>query len=218
MKKIFDHIFLLRPTLWVPVWTFFLLGVYQGRIVSMERIHTPRIALAFILYTLLMGATYILNQIVDIESDRANKKLYLLPEGHIRVSHAWVELVGLFALSWVLAISFSAQFKILLLVSMILGILYSACPFGFKGRPILDLLSNALGYGVLAFSLGWVTVAPFSGATLLHSLPYFFAVGAVFINTTIPDIKGDKSAGEITTGVFLGEIKSYWLSTVFRFR
>jgi 4-hydroxybenzoate polyprenyltransferase len=164
-----------------------------------------------------MGGIYIINQIIDIESDRINKKLYLLPQGYIKVSHAWIETAILFIIAWGLAIPFSIQFKIILLLSMIFGLLYSIPPFKFKGRPFFDLFSNSFGYGVLAFSLGWVTYAYFSWLTLLHSLPYFFAVGAVFINTTIPDINGDKKTGEITTGVFLGAKKAYWLAVGFIF-
>lgn len=211
MKRFFDFIFLMRPTLWIPVWTFFLLGFHRsGGEVSLLYFTT-----AFILYTILMSGVYVLNQIIDIESDRVNKKLFLLSDGHIKIVYAWIEVVILFILAWLLAIPYSFQFKLILLFSMILGILYSLPPFKFKGRPIFDLLSNAIGYGVIAFSLGWVTGVPFSRSTLIYSLPYFFAVGAVFINTTIPDIKGDEQANEITTGLFLGEKTSYWLSTAF---
>lgn len=215
MIHFFDYIFLMRPMLLMPVWTFFLVGSYRGILDSGYWKPDTGFAVAFILYTFLMGGVYVLNQIIDIESDRVNKKLYLLPEGYIKVSHAWIEVGVLFALAWILAIPFSKEFKIILLLSMILGILYSIPPFKFKARPILDLLSNSVGYGVLAFSLGWVTEVLFSKLIFLYSLPYFFAVGAVFINTTIPDIEGDKKAGEITTGILLGPQKAYWVATGF---
>lgn len=168
---------------------------------------------AFVLATFLMGGIYILNQIVDIESDRLNKKLYLLSEGHIPVLHAWIELGVLFVVAWLLAIPFSIQFKIILFLCLIFGILYSVPPFKFKGTPIIDFVWNAVGFGTLAFSLGWVTGTPFSWSTIFYSMPYFFAIGGVFINTTIPDIEGDKCASEITTGVWLGVRKACWLST-----
>lgn len=160
-----------------------------------------------------MGGIYILNQIIDLESDKINKKLYLLPEGYIPVKHAWIELILIFAVVIVLTIPFSTAFKIILIASGLLGILYSLPPFALKNRPFFDLLSNSFGYGVLAFSLGWVTGHPFSPRTLIFSLPYFFAVGAVFVNTAIPDIEGDKRANKITTSVLLGTRNSYLLST-----
>lgn len=206
----------MRPTLFVPVWTFFLLGFYKGNLLqegySNYQITKPFV-LAFILYTLLMGGVYILNQITDIKSDKINKKLYLLPGGYISVKYAYLEMIILFVIAFVLAIPFSRQFKIILLASLALGILYSSQPFKFKARPFIDLLSNSFGYGILAFSLGWVTGNPLSKKTFLFALPYFFAVGAVFINTTIPDIEGDRKANQVTTSIFIGEKKAYLLST-----
>lgn len=206
--RIFDYLFLIRPTLLVPGWTFFLIGLHRAGIHQ----HIP--IMAFISVTLMMGGIYVLNQIIDIESDRINKKLYLLTEGYIPVSHAWVETILLFILAFIFAIPYPLRFKFFLFISLIGGILYSVPPFQFKGRPILDLLSNSLGYGIVAFSLGWVSVRTFSFNTILYSFPYLFAVGAVFINTTIPDMEGDRKTGEITTGVLLGEKKAYLLSTV----
>lgn len=206
MKRFFDYIFLTRPTLLVPGWTFFLIGLHRVGVQEFP-------LMAFISATFMMGGIYVLNQIIDIESDRINNKLYILPQGHISVAEAWVEVVLLFALSWVFALPYPLRFKFFLFISMVGGILYSVPPFQFKGRPILDLLSNSIGYGAVAFSLAWVSVKSFSFDTILYSLPYLFAVGAVFINTTIPDMKGDKKTGKITTGLLIGEKRAYILST-----
>jgi 1,4-dihydroxy-2-naphthoate octaprenyltransferase len=48
----------------------------------------------------------------------------------------------------------------------------------------------------------------------LFSLPYVLAVGAVYINTTLPDIEGDKTVGKITFGVRYGILKSALISTL----
>ncbi len=211
-----DYIFLLRPTLFVPVWTFLLIGYARatgGNITG----KMPVLLCVFILYTLLMGAIYIINQIADRESDRINKKLFLLSEGYIPLKHAYIEILILLITVFILTIPYPPLFKLFLLFSFIFGILYSVPPFKFKGRPILDLLSNALGYGFLNFSIGWMTIRNFSAQTFLYSLPYIFAVGAVFVNTTIPDIEGDKKSGEITTGVFLGKNNALILSTILIF-
>jgi 4-hydroxybenzoate polyprenyltransferase len=216
MIRLFDYIFLVRPTLLIPGWTFLLLGYNRGILLNRgEALHQPFLP-AFLLSTFMMGGIYILNQIIDIESDKINKKLYLLSEGYVKVSHAWIELILLFVIAFVLVIPYSNQFKTILFLSFIFGILYSTPPFKLKGKPFLDFLSNSIGYGVIAFALGWVIGNPLSKATLLYSLPYFFAIAGVFINTTIPDIEGDKQTKEITTGVVLGK-KSYLLSTVFVF-
>ena len=155
-------------------------------------------------YSLIMGAVYIINQITDIETDRINKKLFILPEGLVSLRAAYIEFFVLIILAFFFSFTFSPLYKIFLLFSFILGLLYSIRPFKFKGRPFFDLLSNAFGYGFLAFSIGFLSVKNFSLDTFLYSIPYIFAVGAVFVNTTIPDIEGDRKSGEITTGVFIG--------------
>ncbi|RKZ26370.1 hypothetical protein DRQ20_03110 [bacterium] len=205
-----DYIFLIRPTLLVPVWTFFLIGYARGG-------GEGRFFLSIFAYSLLMGGVYILNQIVDRETDRINKKLFLLSEGIIPLKHAWCEMIVLFVASLTLSFLFPVPYRIFFFISFIFGILYSAPPARFKGRPLLDLFSNAFGYGVLNFGIGYLTSGEFTWKIFLYSLPYFFAVGGVFINTTIPDIPGDREAGEITTGVWLGEKKCLFLSTIFIF-
>lgn len=208
--KFLDYVFLIRPTLLIPGWTLFLIGYYRSGIVN-----NGHLSLAFITIFFIMGGVYVLNQIIDVDSDKINKKLYLLPEGIISIKSAWLEFTLLIIIGFLLSIKLSIEFKILLAMSFLFGILYSVPPAKFKARPIIDLLSNSLGYGIIAFSLGWVIGNKFTKDTILYALPYFFAVGGVFINTTIPDIPGDKKTNEITTGVLLGEKKSYILSTIF---
>ncbi len=214
-KSLFDYIFLLRPTLLIPVWTFLLLGYYRA--IEEPRSHWgvgPRFFLAFLLYSGLMGGLYILNQIVDRETDRANKKLFLVSEGYVPLRFAYLEMVALFALAFLLSLQFPLSFVVFICLSFGLGMAYSLPPLKLKGRPILDLLSNSLGYGLLNFAVGWLTVRPLSGEMFLRSLPYVFSVGAVFVNTTVPDIPGDQKAGDRTTGVLLGMRRALILSSI----
>lgn len=210
-----DYVFLLRPTLLIPVWTLLLLGYYRA--LGEPRMHTTvdsKFLLAFLLYSGLMGGVYILNQIVDRETDRANKKLFLVSEGHVPVKFAYVEMVMLFLIASALSLRFSLAFVFFFLMSFLLGIMYSAPPFKLKGRPIWDLISNSLGYGLLNFGIGWLACRPISTEMFLRSIPYVLSVGAVFVNTTIPDVPGDLRAGDRTTGVLLGTRSALTLSTL----
>jgi len=218
MLKVLDLIFLLRPTILVPVWTFLFLGYFWGsksNFLAVEFSPSRNFWVVFVSYTLLMGGSYIINQIWDKESDRINKKLFLLSEGIISINLAIFWLLLTLGVSLYLSIKIGGNFVILWSISLVMGVLYSTPPFKFKGRPLLDLLSNALGYGFINFLVGWTCVAPLSAESYLHSLPYIFMVGAVFLNTTVPDIPGDKEAGEITTGVFLGVRGTTLLALVF---
>lgn len=209
---------LLRPTLMGPVWIFLFLGYLFGTRGSFLR---PTFSLparfwwTFLSYSLLMGVVYILNQITDRESDRENRKLFLIADGIIPVSHAllYAGILTLFGLltAWRLG----RVFLTLYLLSLLMGVLYSVRPFLFKGRPFLDLLSNAMGYGLVNFLVGYAVASPLDADAFRHALPYVLAVGGVFLNTTIPDIPGDRLAGEITTGVKLGPRKTAWLGFAF---
>lgn len=215
MLRLVDFLFLLRPTLLVPVWTFLFLGYQfaQGEKTLSVTIFMPKVFwIVFFSYSLLMGATYILNQIWDRETDRINKKLFLLSEGimPIYLAISWLFLalgVSLYLLSLI-----GGSYAILWAISLLMGFLYSTPPFKFKGRPFFDLLSNAIGYGFVNFLVGWNILSSIKGISYLHSLPYIFMVGAVFLNTTVPDIPGDKASGEVTTGVFLGAKKTTFIA------
>jgi len=159
-----------------------------------------------------MGGIYILNQIFDIESDRQNEKLFLLPKGIISLKNAWISFYFVIFLSILVAIPLTMTYFFLWGFSLLLGVLYSAPPFKFKGKPFFDLFSNSIGYGLLNFLVGWISSFPFKREAFLFSIPYIFAVGAVFLNTTIPDIPGDRVVGEKTTGVFLGKRKTALLA------
>lgn len=200
---------LLRPTLFLPLWIFFLLGAHhaEGRVSFWA-------ACTFVLYTMLMGGVYIFNQIVDRESDKKNKKLFLLSDGLIPIKRAYIEMGILFAIALFGSFILGVNIFVAFLISLFLGITYSLPPVETKGKPFLDIVWNASGYGVLAFVVGWFSVAEPSKAIFVTAIPYFFAVSAVFVNTTIPDIEGDKDEGKVTTGVFLGKKNTLLLGVI----
>ena len=69
----------------------------------------------------------------------------------------------------------------------------------------MDLLVNTVGYGWLAFFIGWTADKSLSQEMFILSLPYFIFMAAVYINTTLVDIEGDLSSGLSTTGVYFGK-------------
>ena len=201
-----DFLFLLRPTLMMPVWMFLFYGYFHGmdgRILHPIFPKSWAFWCIFVALTAISGSAYVVNQIVDIETDRINKKLFLLPEGIIPVKAAWLVVVGLSIFGLVLG-AFCGRLPFLLLLTIwIFGFLYSVRPFRFKGRPFIDLIWNALGYGLLTFALGfWAAKGSLAGFFRL-SVPFMLAVGATYAETTIPDIPGDLRDGAYTTGVIL---------------
>jgi len=212
--NILDYFFVLRPILLVPAWTMLLVGHYRAEGGLSIRLALPgEFWLAMLLYSGLMGAVYIINQIFDIETDRLNKKLFLVADGYVNKRAIIVEaIVLLFAASFIAFWKFSVLFGAIITASGILGLLYSVPPFKFKGKPFLDMLANGFGYGLLAFIAGWLSSNPAMSVMWLYSLPYVLAVSAVYLNTTIPDYDSDKATGNITTGVFIGPKATRWLA------
>jgi len=208
-----DHLFLLRPVLMPPLWTILLLGYYQGRKASG---HSGPLGRTFLFASFLMGAIYILNQLRDMESDRLNRKLFLLSEGWVQPSNAWAEAIILFLLACFGGFRIAPLLGSAFVVALILGAAYSLPPLSLKDRPWGALLANMLGHGLLAFSFGWLTAYPSLNLKLLrYSLPYGPAIGAVYLNTTLPDREGDRIAGKRTLGVCWGRRRVVLLSTLF---
>lgn len=212
-----DYLFVLRPILLVPVWTMLLAGHYQGqRFLALppDRWRWPQeLWWMVLLYSCLMGAAYIVNQVFDVETDRLNKKLFLVAEGYVNRTAVWLEAGILFAFSIILGFRmFGPGPGLLMAASGALGLLYSVPPFKFKARPFLDMLANGFGYGMLAFAAGWVSHGRYSDAVWLAAAPYALAVAAVYLNTTIPDREPDKATGNVTTGVLLGTAVTAWMA------
>ncbi len=211
MLKYLDYVFLIRPVLMPPVWTILLLGHYRSSEISGE---SNLAGLAILLVTFLVGGVYVLNQIFDIESDRLNQKLFFLAKGYISAKSAIFETVLLNLTGIVPAFLISLRLGLLFILGMVLGFVYSAPPVSFKNRPLGGLLLNALAHGNLAFLIGWSVNRPLSAESLLFSLPYMFAVAAIYLNTTVPDTEGDRQVGKITLSVKWGRQRVTILSVI----
>ena len=195
-----------------PVWTILLLGHHCSSLFSG---YHNSVGLVFFLISVSIGGVYILNQIHDIDSDRINKKLFFLADGHISLKNAWLETVLLISAGIIGASIMSFQLGILFILGFLFGYVYSAPPFSLKNRHIWGLLSNALGHGSLTFIIGWSINSTLTLKALLFSVPYLLAVGAVYLNTTLPDIEGDRKAKKITLAVKLGPPRATGLSVIF---
>jgi 4-hydroxybenzoate polyprenyltransferase len=194
---------LTRPILLVPVWAFLLLGYYRAG--GDRFIIAPGCLLVLLSYTLLISALYIINQIIDIKSDAINKKHLLLAEGMMPPRSAMLFLIVLMLAAAGIAVRLPPLTRIFMALSLILGIFYSLPPFIFKARPVLDFTVNGIGFGFFNFAMGWLSLKPFSSRMLIDALPYVLSVSAIFVNTTILDIEGDRKCNYLTTGVLLRE-------------
>ncbi len=213
-----DFVFLLRPTSLVPLWIFQLAGAWEGARalgVPFPALGAPpTVLLGLASMTLLLAGGYVLNQIFDRESDRANRKLFFLADGIISARAAWLELGVLWVVAGLLSFWLPPAFRWALLANLLLNVTYSAPPARFKARPFVDLAWNGLGFGMTAFAAGWSCMGPLGPGWYLPGLAYTLAIAGVIASTTIPDISGDSVEGYRTTGVVLGERRTSLLAMV----
>ena len=137
--RLLDFIFILRPIILIPFWTFLFLGFYRGaqsqgldiigflHLLKGDSIFNESAINGFLpvsilyttfLYTLLMGGIYILNQIYDLETDRINDKVYFLPRNIFTIQQASIEMLILFLISALMSIFL--KFPICLLIILFL--------------------------------------------------------------------------------------------------
>ena len=203
--KIFDYVFLLRPTLFIPVWTVFASGMFAAGHVDLGSTYTSvspwMIAVGL---TMIMGSAFILNQVIDAETDKLNNKLFLIANGHVAVPTALFATVLLFTAGTIIAwIHGLIMLGIFVTIYLVTGIFYSVPIFAWKDKPTLGLIANASG-AVLIFVTGWIAVMPATAFVWIKSLPYAAAVTAVYLLTTLLDITGDRAVNKRTIGVVFG--------------
>lgn len=205
-----DYFFVLRPTLFFPVWTFFLAGLAGGSrfpIGTDHFSHPVSFLWIGLVLTLLMGGVYIINQIHDVDTDRKNGKLFLVAIGAISKRVAYIEatiLIGV-SLGFAFWVDFLVGFGFLTLF-FFAGILYNFPPTIWKNHPFGGILVNGMG-GMIIYDLGWISGGgdqELSWRILLYGI----AGVAVFLYTTLPDIKGDAKTGKITFAVRYGVPKT----------
>src|SRR4030042_5064713 len=134
--KIIDTFFLLRITLLVPVWTVLLLGWITGNahigiggILCSSGGNEHFFWIVLTGFSLIVASIYIVNQIVDIESDRINHKLFILPRGLLSVTTAWVCAGSCAVLGLAIGLLFvNGAMTILFCMSLLLGVYYNLPP------------------------------------------------------------------------------------------
>ncbi len=150
----------MRPKQWVKNGIIFTALVFDQQLLQVEPF--LRTAAGFILLCLGASAVYLMNDLVDLDQDRAHpvKRKRPIASGKLSVPTARIAAVMLFIVSIVGAFGLEGAFGFVLLTYLILNLLYS---FYLKHVAIIDVLVLA-SFFVLRVEAGvtLITVQRFS--------------------------------------------------------
>ena len=200
-----DLFFAARPLLHLPIWTVYLVSLRYHHQLSGEMFGWRDLIMMVGISLLFAGASYI-NQVYDYESDRINSKLGFLQKGLLTSSQLLTgfTIVSLVAVAVAPLFSWFTFFVFAQL--LLLSLIYSAAPLRLKDRPVGGLFANAWAFGFLVAVSVMPDMTIHNAGLLGWDAPFyfFFAVGATYALTTIPDRLGDAATGKRTLAVVLG--------------
>jgi 4-hydroxybenzoate polyprenyltransferase len=153
----------LRPKQWTKN-----LLLFAGVLFSLQ-INVPALALraaaGFLAFSLVAGIVYLLNDLMDVESDRRHprKRLRPLASGRLPVAVAWAALVPLAAIVATLSVWLGTGFSAVVAAYLVMNLAYS---LGLKHQPLIDVFIVALGF-VLRAIAGVELLQPVSPGTSL---------------------------------------------------
>ncbi len=217
MKKFlkpFDYLFVLRPVQFYAVWAVFLAGFFvQNKfgVAATQFSANSGVAekgdggllLVGLCLTLLMGALFLMNQVMDRENN-GKDKANLVAQGEVTPKVALIESGTLLLLALVSAflVSPKAIFPFLVMAALA-GYLYNFKPFIWKDKPPMSVAANVIG-AFLIFALGWMIRGTVTFDSAVHSAPYLCFVASIYLYTTLSDPKGADTSPKSSLGKKIG--------------
>jgi len=124
---------------------------------------------AFFVFSLASSSIYVINDLIDIEADRAHslKKNRPLPSGVISKTSAVITFIAILILIGLILPSFNYYFIICVAAFIILNVLYT---FYFKHIVILDVFSIAAGFTLRVLAGAFVINVPISSWLILTTM------------------------------------------------
>ena len=144
----------MRPRQWTKNVIVFAGIVFDGQLFVADSF--LRVTASFVLLCLISSVIYIINDVVDVESDRQHptKRYRAIPSGQISIPVVLALALVLMVVALGGAALFSAPLALILLAYLVLHLLYS---WRLKHMVILDLLTVAAGF-VLRVAAGVVVI------------------------------------------------------------
>ena len=142
-----------RPVHWVKNLSLFAALIFSGNLLVRSQMIT--VLFAFFSFSLATSATYILNDILDAESDKLHpiKKNRPIAAGKLPIYLALVEIAGLVLTSIFIASQLNSLFLLTIVGYLSLQAAYS---LGLKNIHIIDILIIAAGFVIRVYAGAFV--------------------------------------------------------------
>ena len=162
-----NYIKLIRVQQWVKNVFVFVPLLFSHNL--FEREYFLITLFAFFLFSLASSAIYVINDLIDIESDRAHpsKKNRPLPSGAISKPAAVITFIVILTVIALLLPNFNYDFIICIAAFIVLNVLYT---FYFKHIVILDVFSIAAGFTLRVLGGAFVISVPLSSWLILTTM------------------------------------------------
>ena len=181
--------------------------------------HIGIILLAAISLAGAQAVGQIINQVEDVEIDKANGKDYRpIASGRVSTGEAQMIAWAISAFSIITSFAINAVYGIFITTFLMFGVLYNIEPFRFKKRLWINTTSLAISRGLLPLPAAWSIFGSVSDA-----LPWLIgSIMALWVlawqNTKdINDAEGDKKYGVITPVVYHGIKKLSYIIAILSF-
>jgi len=152
----------MRPRQWVKNGVIFAALIFDQQMTPDNMPAILRTAAGFIIFCLLSGIVYIINDIADVEADRQHpeKRNRPIASGRLPVPIARAYAIAAIIVIFPISILLSPQFAAIALTYLLLNLAYS---FKIKHIPLLDVFTIALGFLLrVAAGVVLIEVARFS--------------------------------------------------------
>ena len=164
---ILNYLKLVRVPQWIKNFFVFVPLLFSQHLFDEDYFATT--LLAFVVFCLSSSLIYVINDLIDIESDKAHptKKNRPLPSGVISKRSALIVAAVLTAVIGILLPQFNKEFFYFVTAFIILNIIYS---FWFKHIVILDVFSIAAGFSIRVLAGAVVISVPISSWLILTTM------------------------------------------------
>lgn len=141
--KILKFIELMRPKQWVKNLFVFAPILFAGQLMNLPLLFQS--VFAFIAFCGVSSSIYVLNDIIDVESDRVHKKKRYRPiaSGDISIKQARILFAVLLVLTSIISLKLNTYFIATIILYFVNNLLYT---FKIKNVVLLDVFSISTGF------------------------------------------------------------------------